>query len=101
MDEGEHVVYLHPGWSNMPFVPQVKVGPVERIANLVNLGLPGVALRPMPSPPRQIPYHAGFQYFELEQGGELWQQLRMAGGIAMHVAGEFPGLQLELWAIRG
>lgn len=83
------------------FVPQVKVGPVERIANLVNLGLPGVALRPMPSPPRQIPYHAGFQYFELEQGGELWQQLRMAGGVALHVAGEFPGLQLELWAIRG
>jgi type VI secretion system protein ImpJ len=83
------------------FAPQVKIGPVERIANLVNLGLPGVALRPMPAPPRQIPYHAGFQYFELEQGGELWQQLRQGGGIAMHVAGEFPGLQLELWAIRG
>jgi type VI secretion system protein ImpJ len=83
------------------FVPQAKVGPVERIANLVNLGLPGVAMRPMPSPPRQIPYHAGFQYFELEQGGELWQQLRAGGGIAVHVAGEFPGLQLELWAIRG
>lgn len=83
------------------FVPQVKIGPVERIANLVNLGLPGVALRAMPAPPRQIPYHAGFQYFELEQGGELWQQLRQGGGIALHVAGEFPGLQLELWAIRG
>lgn len=82
-------------------VPQVKVGPVERIANLVNLGLPGLGLRPMPAPPRQIPYHAGFQYFELEQGGELWQQLRQGGGIALHVAGEFPGLQLELWAIRG
>jgi type VI secretion system protein ImpJ len=83
------------------FVPQVKVGPVERIANLVNLGLPGVGMRAMPSPPRQIPYHAGFQYFELEQGGELWQQLRTSGGIAVHAAGEFPGLQLELWAIRG
>jgi type VI secretion system protein ImpJ len=58
-------------------------------------------MRAMPAPPRQIPYHAGFQYFELEQGGELWQQLRVAGGIAVHVAGEFPGLQLELWAIRG
>jgi type VI secretion system protein ImpJ len=83
------------------FVPQVKVGPVERIANLVNLGLPGIGMRGMPAPPRQIPYHSGFQYFELEQGGELWQQLRAAGGIAVHVAGEFPGLQLELWAIRG
>jgi type VI secretion system protein ImpJ len=83
------------------FVPQVKVGPVERIANLVNLGLPGLSMRAMPAPPRQIPYHSGFQYFELEQAGELWQQLRTAGAIAVHVAGEFPGLQLELWAIRG
>ncbi len=83
------------------FVPQVKVGPVERIANLVNLGLPGLSTRAMPSPPRQVPYHAGFQYFELEQGGELWTQLKSAGGIAVHVAGEFPGLQLELWAVRG
>jgi type VI secretion system protein ImpJ len=83
------------------FVPQVKVGPVERIANLVNLGLPGLGLRALPSPPRQVPYHSGFQYFELEPSGELWKQLKTAGGVALHVAGEFPGLQLELWAIRG
>jgi type VI secretion system protein ImpJ len=83
------------------FVPQVKVGPVERIANLVNLGLPGIALQALPSPPRQVPYHSGFQYFELEQSGDLWKQLKGAGGVALHVAGEFPSLQLELWAIRG
>ena len=83
------------------FVPQVKVGPVERIASLVNLGMPGINLRGLPSPPRQVPYHAGFQYFELESSGDLWKQLKTAGGVAMHVAGEFPGLQLELWAIRG
>jgi type VI secretion system protein ImpJ len=80
---------------------QMKVGPVERIADLVNLGLPGVAFRPMPAPPRQVPYHAGFQYFEVDQTGDLWRQLRGSGGIAIHVAGEFPGLQMELWAIRG
>jgi type VI secretion system protein ImpJ len=83
------------------FVAQVKAGPVERIADLVNLGLPGLALRSMPAPPRQVPYHSGFQYFEIEQSGELWRQLRASGGIAIHAAGEFPGLQIELWAIRG
>jgi len=83
------------------FLSQVKVGPVERIADLVNLGLPGLVLRSMPTPPRQVPYHAGFQYFELEQSGDLWRQLRASGGIAVHAAGEFPGLQVELWAIRG
>jgi type VI secretion system protein ImpJ len=80
---------------------QMKVGPVERIADLVNLGLPGLALRTMPAPPRQVPYHSGFQYFEVDQTAELWRQLRASGGIAIHVAGEFPGLQMELWAIRG
>lgn len=80
---------------------QLKLGPVERIADLVNLGLPGIGLRAMPAPPRQVPYHSGFQYFEADQSSELWRQLRTSGGIAIHVAGEFPGLNMELWAIRG
>ena len=83
------------------FPTQVKIGPVERIRDLVNLQLPGVALRPLPVAPRQIPYHAGFNSFELEtRTNELWKQLESSGGRAMHIAGEFPGLELEFWAIR-
>lgn len=82
------------------FPTQVRVGPVERIRDLVNLQLPGIVLRPLPVAPRQIPYHAGFNYFDLARGGELWTQLQQSGGLAMHIAGEFPGLELELWAIR-
>jgi len=84
------------------FPTQVKIGPVERIRDLVNLQLPGVALRPLQVAPRQIPYHAGFNYFELEtRNNDLWKQLETSGGLAMHIAGEFPGLELEFWAIRG
>ena len=84
------------------FPTQVKIGPAERIRDLVNLQLPGVMLRPMPVAPRQIPYNAGFTYFELEtRGNELWKQLESSGGLAMHIAGDFPGLALEFWAIRG
>jgi type VI secretion system protein ImpJ len=84
------------------FPTQVKIGPVERIRDLVNLQLPGVTLRPLPVAPRQIPYHAGHNYFELEtRGNEMWKQLESSGGLAMHIAGEFPGLELEFWAIRG
>lgn len=83
------------------FPTQVKIGPVERIRDLVNLQLPGVGLRPLPVAPRQIPYHAGFNYFELDtRNNELWKQLESSGGLAMHIAGEFPGLELEFWAIR-
>lgn len=84
------------------FPTQVKIGPAERIRDLVTLQLPGVGLRAMPVAPRQIPYHAGFTYFELEtKGNELWKQLETSGGLAMHIAGDFPGLDLEFWAIRG
>jgi type VI secretion system protein ImpJ len=83
------------------FPTQVKIGPVERIRDLVNLQLPGIPLHPLPVAPRQIPFHAGSNYFELERGGELWKQLERSGGLAMHIGGEFPGLELEFWAIRG
>lgn len=83
------------------FPSQVKIGPVERIRDLVNLQLPGIPLRALPVAPRQIPFHAGFDYFELERGGDLWKQLERSGGLAMHIAGEFPGLELEFWAIKG
>lgn len=82
------------------FPTQVKVGPAERIRDLVNLQLPGIPLNSLPVAPRQIPFHAGFNYFELERGGDLWKQLERSGGLAMHIAGEFPGLELEFWAIR-
>ncbi len=83
------------------FPTQVKLGPVERLRDLVNLQLPGIVLRALPVAPRQIPYHSGFTYFELERGSEMWKQLQNSGGLAMHIAGEFPGLELECWAIRG
>jgi type VI secretion system protein ImpJ len=82
------------------FPAQSKLGPPERLRDLVNLQLPGVVLRSLPTAPRQLPFHAGFHYFELDRGGELWKQLERSGSLALHVAGEFPALELELWAIR-
>lgn len=82
------------------FPRQVKIGSIEKIRDLVNLQLPGIALRPLPVAPRQLPFHAGHTYFELDRNSEYWQQLTTSAGFAMHVAGDFPGLQLEFWAIR-
>lgn len=72
----------------------------ERLKVLVNDHLPGISLRSLPVAPRQLPFHAGSHYFELERHGELWQQFERSGALAMHVDGDFPGLELELWAIR-
>jgi type VI secretion system protein ImpJ len=82
------------------FPAQVKIGPVEKLRDLVNLHLPGVGLRPLPVAPRQLPYNAGYNYFELDTTHDLWKQLDRSGGMGMHIAGEFPELKLEFWAIR-
>ncbi|KEY58749.1 type VI secretion system baseplate subunit TssK [Serratia sp. DD3] len=79
---------------------QLKIAPVNSIRDLVQLQLPGIGLRSMPAAPRQLPYHAGYTYFELESGGELWKKMSQSGAFALHLAGEFPGLNMEFWAIR-
>ena len=83
------------------FPAQVKIGSVEKIRDLVNLQLPGIGLQAMAVAPRQIPYHAGFAYFELDRANEQWRSLKSSGGIAIHQSGDFPNLVMELWAIRG
>ncbi len=82
------------------FPAQVKVGPVDRIRQLVNAAMPGIPLKVLPVAPRQIPYHAGYTYFEFERNNNYWKELRHSGGIALHIGGDFPGLELELWTIR-
>jgi len=82
------------------FLAQGKIAPVERIRDLVNLQLPGITARPMPVAPRQLPFHAGFHYFELERGSDLWKQFERVGNLAIHTPGEFPQLQMHMWAIR-
>lgn len=79
---------------------QLKVGPVERIRQLVNLHLPGIALRSLPVAPRQLPYHSGTAYFALNLTPEDKALLESSGGFAFHVAGNFDGLELNFWAIR-
>jgi type VI secretion system protein ImpJ len=82
------------------FPAMVKIGSIEKIRDLVNLQLPGIALRALPVAPRQLPFHAGYTYFELDKAGEHWAQLQNSVGFAMHIPNEYPGLQMEFWAIR-
>lgn len=79
---------------------QVKVAPKELIRQLVTSHLPGIGLRPLSVTPRQIPYHAGATYFELDRNSPYWEKLESPNGFAFHIAGDFPGMEIEFWAIR-
>ena len=83
------------------FSNHVKICAVEQIKQLVSRALPGIGIEALAIAPRQIPYHANFSYFILDQQHEYWQNLSASGAIAFHVGGQFPGLKLELWAIKG
>ncbi|WP_207478255.1 type VI secretion system baseplate subunit TssK [Arenibaculum pallidiluteum] len=83
------------------FPTQVKIGPAERIKDLVNVALPGMVLDALPVAPRQIPFHAGVTYFEIDRNSAYWKEMPTSGGLALHVAGDFPNLEMALWAIRG
>ncbi|GAB0115775.1 type VI secretion system baseplate subunit TssK [Acidisoma sp. C75] len=82
------------------FPATAKVGAVEHIRELVNVALPGIGLRALPVAPRQMPFYAGASYFELDRNAPHWQQMQASGGFAVHVSGDYPGLTVELWAIR-
>ncbi|OWJ63122.1 type VI secretion system baseplate subunit TssK [Paraburkholderia caledonica] len=92
---------MPPDTLQQQFAAQAKVGPSERLPDLVRGHLPGIALQSLPVPPRQIPFNAGYIYYELSRLGPLWEQVERHGGLALHVAGEFPSLKLELWGVRG
>lgn len=79
---------------------QIKIGPVERIRQLVNAAMPGIAIKPLPVAPRQIPFRTGYTYFELDRHSEFWKELQQSGGFALHLGGDFPGIEMEFWAIR-
>ena len=83
------------------FPPLVTIGAPQAITQLVKSHLPGVGLFPLPTTPPQIPFHAGYTYFELDRNSSHWKNIEDGKGIALHVPEKFPGLALTLWAIKG
>jgi type VI secretion system protein ImpJ len=82
------------------FPTQVKIGPAEKIRDMVMSHLPGIVVQPLPMAPARLPYYAGFTYFELDRRSEYWKMVEVSKLLALHIAGDFPGLQMELWALR-
>ncbi|MGV7963436.1 type VI secretion system baseplate subunit TssK [Photorhabdus tasmaniensis] len=81
------------------FPQQTKVTSLEKIRERVSVQLPGVRLVALPAAPRQLPYHAGYTYFRFEQQGTAWQEILKGTTIAFHVSGDFPGLDMQFWAV--
>ncbi|WP_028696506.1 type VI secretion system baseplate subunit TssK [Pseudomonas cremoricolorata] len=104
IDEAEFILavraHLPAHTLRQMFVQKAKITSLESLNELVPLQLPGIALVPLPVAPRDLPFHAGFSYFELNRRDPSWACMKSANGFGIHIAGEFPGLELQFWAIR-
>ena len=78
----------------------VKIGSVAKMQQLVQAALPGVPLTPVSSPPPQIRVMPHYVYFELDRASPDWRDFATAPALGLHIAGEWPELDLELWCVR-
>ncbi len=82
------------------FSKQVKIGPSQKIMRMVSLLVPGVKLTHCPRIPPKLPYDETFVYFQFQQQGKYWEELKEANGISLHADDPFQTVELMLWAIK-
>jgi type VI secretion system protein ImpJ len=83
----------------MQFPHLFKVGPNTKMNEIVHTHLPGVPLIHLPTPPPQIRAITDHVYFFFDRQSPLWPEFSTASSIGMHFSGDWPELQLELWAV--
>jgi len=76
-----------------------KVGPNTKMNEIVHTHLPGVQLIHLPTPPPQIRAITDHVYFFMDRKSPLWPEFSVASTIGMHFSGDWPELELELWAV--
>jgi len=78
-------------------VPQlVKISSQDDIQRLIRNALPGITLRHTPVPPAAIPMKLDNQYFSLNQGGPLWDAIKLSRQISVHAPGEISEPKMEI-----
>jgi type VI secretion system protein ImpJ len=83
----------------MQFPHLFKIGPNTKMNEIVHTHLPGVPLIHLPTPPPQIRAITDHVYFFFDRQSPLWPEFSTASSIGMHFSGDWPELQLELWAV--
>src|ERR1700686_2834140 len=76
-----------------------KIGPNTKMNEIVHANLPGLPLVHLPTPPSHIRAITDHVYFYLDRKSPLWPDFSNAASIGMHFTGDWPELELYLWAI--
>lgn len=79
---------------------RIKLASAERLEVLVASAIPGLPLVHVPRPPEELAARPDWVYFAIGQQGDAWEGVRTSGTLAAHFPGEYPGLRLEVLAVR-
>ena len=82
------------------FPRQTTISSKTKLRELVEAQARGIELAPMVTVPNSIPMYENNVYFELRQNDQLWREIAVSGDIAMHIAGTYSDLSMQLWAIQ-
>jgi type VI secretion system protein ImpJ len=84
------------------FTNKVKIGPFERMQDLVGSAVSGIKVRPLPQAPRQLPFIPDAHYFELDRGSLLFPEMEHASAFGIHYSDERSDMdmKMQLWSVR-
>jgi len=74
----------------------IKISAQSEVQRLIRNALPGLTLRHTPTPPAAIPMKLDNQYFSLNQGGELWDAIKLSRQVAVFAPGDVVDPKMEL-----
>ncbi|MFN8548917.1 MAG: type VI secretion system baseplate subunit TssK [Candidatus Eisenbacteria bacterium] len=78
----------------------IKISSPDRIDFLVAHALMGVNIRLNQNLPAALPIQSGYVYFQVDKVGEMWDGVSGSRAISIYTPPEFPGMLLELIAVR-
>jgi type VI secretion system protein ImpJ len=76
-----------------------KLASADQLNNLISKALPGIQIRYLQNPPKEIPMQPGRVYFGLGQAGQHWDAVKASKTLAFYVPVAFGGMELELMSV--
>jgi type VI secretion system protein ImpJ len=74
----------------------LKLSGPDDIERLIRNSLPGIGLRHVEHPPKQIPMKLGNQYFALNQSGDIWKNIMLSRRLAVFAPAEVKEPKMEI-----
>jgi len=82
------------------FPRQTTISSKSRLRDLVEAQSQGIELKPVVTVPNSIPTYENYVYFEMRDDDPMWKDIAVSGDIALHIAGSYSDLKMQLWAIQ-